>query len=259
MTKRSTTMSYKFRPIDQQLDLGFGVTAESFKHAADQLSILPSEIVDMNRTLPIGFLYRHSIELFLKSLIVLIHRVYKVPFMYEGKHAEISIIVEVSEPLIPENVKCKRIAAIHEIDVLLIYLLSLIEGLITTKEKPIWKWDLPSTDFIRWADIIQAHDPGSTFFRYPTPKVPGSDRKKSAMTAEDSGNIMKAMLSMIAQGKHNGKFSTGIVAVNENNEVQDIFFQDFKKLEEVMEALKKMAAALDILHVKLRNELSEGY
>lgn len=70
---------YKSRPLDNQFDDGFGLIADSFQEAAEHLEKVENKESSLHSLLPICFLYRHAIELYLKSLIVIIHRRLKIP------------------------------------------------------------------------------------------------------------------------------------------------------------------------------------
>src|SRR5690606_28344874 len=72
-------MHYLFMPLDQHFDKGFGATGQAFKLAGDLvLQGPPSQVINVQ--LPACFLYRHAIELFLKSMIVTLHRGLKIPY-----------------------------------------------------------------------------------------------------------------------------------------------------------------------------------
>jgi hypothetical protein len=59
-------MNYLLTPLHKHADLGFGATAHSYKEAADYLEVNGAELVHFNGHLPINFLRRHAIELYLK-------------------------------------------------------------------------------------------------------------------------------------------------------------------------------------------------
>ena len=62
-------------PFDQHFDDGFHAVGRAFKESADRLATSGEENFSFsNSHLPINYLYRHSIELFLKSAILTIHR-----------------------------------------------------------------------------------------------------------------------------------------------------------------------------------------
>lgn len=71
-------MQYLLTPLHAQFDSGFGATGNAFKDAAGFLDGDKEANKDnlFNANLPVNFLYRHAIELFLKSAIVIFHRRY---------------------------------------------------------------------------------------------------------------------------------------------------------------------------------------
>src|SRR5438445_8595459 len=74
-------MYYDLTPLHTHIDFGFGATGEAFKEAADRLEgQVPERGGVFNEQLPINYLRRHAIELFLKSGIVIIHRRLKLPY-----------------------------------------------------------------------------------------------------------------------------------------------------------------------------------
>ncbi len=72
-------MNYLLTPLHVHPDLGFGATADSYKDAADYLEE-NSQRNHFNGHLPINFLRRHAAELYLKSAIIIFHRVLQLPF-----------------------------------------------------------------------------------------------------------------------------------------------------------------------------------
>src|SRR5699024_1738932 len=77
-------MKYLLTDPETHIDFGFGVLASDFYQTADFLWI-NNENKLTKGTLPNLYLYRHSIELYLKSLIIIIHK--KVELNYNGGKA----------------------------------------------------------------------------------------------------------------------------------------------------------------------------
>lgn len=73
-------MLYLFTPIDEHFDKGFGAVADSFHEAGDAL--LDSECTKniLNGHLPVSFLFRHAIELYLKGSILILHKHIRIPY-----------------------------------------------------------------------------------------------------------------------------------------------------------------------------------
>jgi len=74
-------MTYQLTSIDTHLDYGFRITGESYYLSAEHLYENRENIKAFQQVeMPANYLYRHSIELFLKSLIIIFHRRLKIPF-----------------------------------------------------------------------------------------------------------------------------------------------------------------------------------
>ena len=76
---------YQLTPPNEHLDFGFGITSETYYGSAKLLNeqkknIQAFQLVEM----PISFLYRHSIELALKSLIIIFHKKLQIPYEKES-------------------------------------------------------------------------------------------------------------------------------------------------------------------------------
>ncbi|MFZ6775068.1 hypothetical protein ACO0LB_20415 [Undibacterium sp. SXout7W] len=107
---------YLFAPLDKHFDKGFGAVGDSFQDAATALKEQYNR-GRLNGHLPICYLFRHSIELFLKGSIIIVHQGLRVSYGTEPY---------TSEPKIPVDGKLKSIYAIHDIDLLYKYLSNLL-------------------------------------------------------------------------------------------------------------------------------------
>jgi hypothetical protein len=72
-------MNYVLMPLDAHYDSGFGAVAESFREAATTLRKAVPDPAFFGH-LPQSFLFRHSVELFLKSEIIILHRKLRLPY-----------------------------------------------------------------------------------------------------------------------------------------------------------------------------------
>jgi hypothetical protein len=68
------------RACDQHFDSGFGAAADSFKDSADALASADIATPNVNSNLPISFLYRHAIEMYLKSAALIFRRKFRRPY-----------------------------------------------------------------------------------------------------------------------------------------------------------------------------------
>jgi hypothetical protein len=65
-------MKYLFLPLSQHCDDGLGATAEAFEDSAKLLINNAAEISHCHYKIPVCYLYRHAIELYLKSVTVIL-------------------------------------------------------------------------------------------------------------------------------------------------------------------------------------------
>lgn len=152
--------SYLSRPLPDHLDLGYGAVAEAFKLAADHLTRVRRKSPSPHAHLPINFLYRHASELYLKSMIVLIHRSRRLQY---GPHPH------AGQPYVFVGAKWVPLHKIHSVSNLQAYFAKLLmrsrkaNKILMTAERPMLLESLSN-----WARQVDAVDISSTLFRYPT-------------------------------------------------------------------------------------------
>jgi hypothetical protein len=79
-------MQYLLTPLHTHVDFGFGRTGDAFKAAADKLEAESSARSGvMHAHLPINYLRRHAVELYLKSIIVIVHTKLDLPYGEDGE------------------------------------------------------------------------------------------------------------------------------------------------------------------------------
>ncbi len=176
---------YLLMPLHRHYDYGFGATGEAFKNAADRLMEPGNEERLLNGHLPINFLFRHSIELFLKSLIIVIHKRLKLSYGNEPFDSTPKILVDA---------KWKPIHQVHSIALLYGYFKSIL-----VNHKPEFdsisrtNWtDIP-VDLDEWISAIDGADSTGTFFRYPFTRDLGSDEGKSSFKEDQSQGMLSKM------------------------------------------------------------------
>src|SRR5690606_2170631 len=105
-------------PIKKHIDKGFGITADSYYHSAEHLKDNHFEHYDVvqQAEMPQMYLYRHSIELYLKSLIVIFHNVLKINYG--------TVPYNSNEPELLVNGQWRKLYASHYIDALYNYWLT---------------------------------------------------------------------------------------------------------------------------------------
>lgn len=230
-------------PLNKHFDLGFGAMGNSFKGAADAIFQSQAAAPYLNAHLPASFLYRHAIELFLKSSIVILHKKLKLPFG-SGAHS--------SEPQVLIGGKWKPIFNVHS----LIPLNSYTRDLFSQHEDSLKKlsdmdWSV-QPEFTEWIKTIDATDSTSTFFRYPVTKNHDRDRSNSVIKEDSYLNIMARM----GPGHPPQK---AFFVFNENDELAAAFHQDDTSSIQTIKTLREASNLLYGFHAAMRHELTGGW
>lgn len=152
-------MHYMLLPLAEHYDDGFGAVADSFRESAEWLLEDPPETRSFTEHLPIAYLYRHAIELYLKSGIVIFHRRFDIPY---GEHPASG------EPWALVDGTWKLLRNIHSLVDLHAHLHALFDDCLDTlRETTRTRWEIPD-DVGESMRVIDSLDSSSTFFRYPT-------------------------------------------------------------------------------------------
>ena len=235
-------MHYLMTPLQSHFDMGFGGVANSFKHAADLVANPEADSPSMNSHLPASFLYRHAIELFLKSGIIIFHRKFKLSW---GNGTE-------AEPQVPVASKWKPMYSIHNLVPLHARLLTLMQEhseFLRTKTRTTW--DFPP-EFADWVTEIDATDSSSTFFRYPVTKHVDKDETKSTMKSEDYRSIIARM----SPGAPPQKL---FVVLDQDENVVNSYRMDRTQSLAILAILQKTAECMYGCHAAMRGELTDGW
>lgn len=245
-------MQYTLTGIDTHLDFGFGITGESYYNNADFLfenrdKIQAIQLAEM----PVNFVYRHSIELFLKSLIIIFHKRLKIPYDTES--------FDNDKPKIFTGGQWKNLYTCHWIDELYNYWLN--ELLLKHKEKlaklaPKGDWT-EATEITALFPLIVGYDRDSSFFRYPVTKNKSLDAKKHTMQRLDEEKL-KGVFSSEDNRKEKKGARLFMLLKNDENEIVDGFEKVDDVLSEVSEALKKVAHYFYCIHIMTRVTLCGG-
>jgi hypothetical protein len=233
-------------PLDTHYDSGFGAIAESFREAAKSLRTANPDPAFFAH-LPQSFLFRHSVELFLKSEIIILHRKLRLPY---GTHPHDG------SPMILDGGDWKAIHRVHSIGILYEHWKSLIDPRLNKlKDMTKYKADWTIVDGAdEWVKVIDSVDPRSTYSRYPSIRDAEEDKSKSpfkAATAEElfpenSPEDRKIMALVIENA--DGEFVRAYM--NEKGSEPD---------KEYMAALEAMSEMLYNYHAMMRFELSSGF
>ncbi|SET44043.1 hypothetical protein [Pseudomonas graminis] len=226
-------------PLYLQYDSGFGAVADSFKSSADALESNPSA-GGLQSHLPISFLYRHSIELYLKSCIVIFHRRFNIAYQ-QTDSGEAAILV---------GTKPKLLKDIHALMPLYTHLKSLIDiniDFLITLEKTDW---ILSPELNARVKLIDGTDSSSTFFRYPVTKDKPKDKQKSTVQPADWEN-------MVANMNNGPKPVKAFVFVNADDNIVQAFSHDDEKVKTLINALRETAEDFCGLHMMTAWKLVE--
>ena len=232
-------------PLDQHFDLGFGAVANSFKNAGDLVFAPGADAIFLNHHLPASFLYRHAIELYLKSAIVIFHRKFKLPFgasPFDG------------EPQVEIGGRWKQMRNMHALGELYPYFRRLFDdhaSYLEANTNTDWSF---SPELDKWVAEIEAMDSSSTFFRYPVTKHRDSDKAKSVMKEDTPLGVVERM----AKGK---KRETGVKALfllDEDDGVTQAFHHDNESAQAILDTLRRTSELLYGCHAAMRGELTGG-
>jgi len=245
-------MQYQITGIDTHLDFGFGITGEAYHKSAKYLYDNKGVIDIIQQVeMPINYLYRHSIELFLKSLIIIFHKRLNLPYDTEP--------FDSIKPKIFTGGKWKDLYTCHWIDELYNYWLN--ELLLKNKQDldklaPMGDWQEESS-ISKLFPLIADYDRDSSFFRYPVTKNSRLDSKKYTMQRLD----LKKLQS-IFDGEDTRKNKKGsrlfTLIKNDDNEIVEGFEKTEDVLNNVTQALKQVSYHFYCIHIMTRVTLCGG-
>lgn len=227
-------MNYLITPPSTHYDGGMGITGCNFRHAADTLKEHGSS---MDGVLPLCYLYRHAIELFLKSLIFVLHKKYSIEFG-DGFSLE--------RPAIKVRDKWFPMDDTHNLSNLYTYFEVIYENCKVLLPETTC-WDMPE-DIKSKIDLVSGTDPQSTFFRYPKSGSAHQDVKKS--------RIQKTKFEG-AFGNPN-KPAKLVLMFDQNDELIETYDMNTEVLTKVQKALVYLSDFFYGVHAAFRHELANG-
>lgn len=246
-------MIYQLTGIDTHLDFGFGITGEAYYESAEYLFSNKESIkVVQLGEMPINYLYRHSIELFIKSLIIISHK--KLQIAYDSEPFD-SV-----RPKILTGGIWKDLYTCHWLDELYNYWLN--ELLLRHKDAlesiaPRGDWQ-ESNSISEFFPLIASYDRDSSFFRYPVTRNAALDPEKFTMQ-----HIDLEKLQQIFKGEDTRKNGIGsqlfLLYRNDDGNIIDGFERTDDVLEDITQALKEVAHYFYCIHAMARMTLCEGY
>ncbi|EPA8336744.1 hypothetical protein ACQ68E_004200 [Escherichia coli] len=229
---------YLMMPLHMHIDYGFGATAEQFEESADILSASES-VKDLG--MPVNYLRRHAIELYLKSLIYVLHRNFKIPFSSGGT---------LEKPKIKVLGKDFELENIHDIRLLTIYLIGQHNKLI-----PCFFHlgiGVIEKDILDKINKINSIDSKSTFFRYPKTGDHIQDMRKSSVRQKSTEDIINSM------NKKEGKYVKALLLVDDEDNIVDSFDIDVDVFPDLNKNLIYLCDYFHDLHAAYRWGICDG-
>lgn len=249
-------MMYLMSGIESHPDFGFGITGESYYKSAEFLYETHYEHYEstQQREAPQNYLYRHSIELFLKSLIIIFHKKLQINYNRDSYRS--------SRPKILIGGNWRNLYSCHWIDSLYDYwlrelLLPNINKLNQIAPQGDWREVNEISDLF---PIICKYDRDSSYFRYPVTGDASLDQHKFTMKRFEADTLENLMENLRSEDEEErGNWGNSIfVNVDEDGNITYAFREDKKPLNSVTDALKKVAHYLSCIHIMSRVTLCGG-
>ncbi|ELA9307058.1 hypothetical protein QUO07_004301 [Vibrio parahaemolyticus] len=223
-------------PPEKHFDGGLGMTASEFKRSAGELKETKGMALSH---LPVCYLQRHSIELYLKSLIFILHKKFQVPFG-DG--------FSIEKPAVLINGKWKLLSNTHNLADLYSYFIDLFESVITLMPTSTdWTIDPKIKTKI---NLINGYDPNSTYFRYPKALDERRDRLKSGVQSTD------IEVKIAQANSRSSKPIKCVVMLNENDEVVETYDLASDAITDVRNALDETVEFMHDIHCAFLGELT---
>ena len=232
-------------PLNRHFDSGFGATADSFHDAAKALDIEEHKFgFGLNRSrLPVFYLYRHATELYLKSILTILHRRFCSSFPN---------VRQDDFPAIQISGKAKRIFDVHSLSHLYRELRTILDkNAAQIKSTAKTDWTSVPVEIDGMISLINDADESSAMFRYPVTLDPANDAKKSAFKKVDPEQAISAAKNRDISGKPGVKI---LALTNDDDEIVEMFMHDSDAMLDVFDALKHVTERLSGAHVGMRYE-----
>jgi hypothetical protein len=158
MKKHEIAVQYLVSPLEMQIDSGHGGVAEVFRMSGQNLERFRKVNPLPYLQVPENFLYRHAIELYLKAMIITIHRTRRLSY---GRHPARGV------PYLQVGSKWKPLHKEHSVAHLYSYVKhSIRRSRKAKKALGECDWDEMTRKLDVWIGLID--NALATLFRYPT-------------------------------------------------------------------------------------------
>ncbi|MEA1007062.1 hypothetical protein U6X16_15340 [Bacillus velezensis] len=227
--------------ISTHTDMGFGVTADNFRESAEFLHENYGNHI-YNAAMPTFYLYRHSIELYLKFLITIYHRTFKIDYSkgQSSKHNIPLIKDRRGNPL--DITKCHDILTLYENFVNLVK-----ENILLLERKaPDGNWNIINDENLKYVELIRNYDIDSTYFRYPFTKNQNVDSRKF--------DVKK--INIEASNLNPSAGESAMVFLNNEGKVVEAHGSNQLNLNRIEEALIKLSDYFHRIHSMTRITLN---
>jgi hypothetical protein len=230
-------MNVFITPPEKHFDAGLGSSASNFKGASESLK---SSGDNQSGDLPICYLQRHSIELYLKSLIYILHKKFNIPF---GENFTLE------NPAILVNEKWKPLSNTHNLSDLYSYFLAVFESeKVSMPTTTDWSIDPKIKAKI---NLISGYDPKSTYFRYPKSLDIKRDAIKSDIQSMDLESAIEQMNSP------DGTAVKCAVMLDANDNIVETYDLVADGLNDVKQALDETIEFMHCIHSAFLGELTK--
>jgi|ERR1043166_1424463 hypothetical protein len=223
---------FTFTPLHRHFDEGFGAIGDAFKAAGDELS--KSKTTDMHAHLPVAHVYRHAIELYLKSLILIVHK---------------KCDAEGQRPQVMTKRGMRPFDTVHTVGGLWDCFKSLTQHhapLLRATSVSFWD-DLDECE--SWIRRVDKNDPLGTLLKYASSGKESADRQKESFKVMSDDLVEKTRAS--------GGFVKALVLESADGSTE-AYMLDYNPINELSEAASKCADFLSTAHFAMRCELTNG-
>lgn len=238
-------MPYLMMPLELHSDGGLGATAEAFEAAANALASNADTMQTSHIHLPINFLYRHAIELFLKSMILVLHRTLRVAYGTNPHDGP---------AFVPVDGNWKPIFRVHSVAVLWARVSQLIQAHaseLRTRCRTDWQATPDGLDDA--IASIETADASSTFFRYPDGRDTDAEKLKSSWKPKEPEDIAATL-----QQPNRAPAMLALFLHPDGETISEAFQYDEAPLADLARLLADTAKTLSAAHTGLRVELADG-
>lgn len=247
-------MQYLLTGIKSHPDKGFGIIADSYYASAVHLMDNHYDHYDSTQQaeMPQNFLFRHAIELYLKSLIIIFHKTLQINYG--------TVAFDSDEPEVLVNSSWRKLYNTHYIDVLYNYWLNnlLLPNIGKLKEiAPRGDWR-EEKDMAPMLSVISKYDQDSSYFRYPITKNSLLDSEKFTVQQFKAKDIEGMIGELKELQTETGGGTLSMLIFDEEDNVVEAYKYNKSILVDLRDALKNVAFYFNCMHVMTRSTLCAG-